>query len=253
MKKILIRIVLGVAVLGIIAVICMALFINSIVKKGIETAGPKATQAPVTVESVSLSILSGSGKVTGLNVGNPEGFKTPMAIKAGSASVQVQPSSLLSGKLIVKSVRVEAPEITLEAGLKGSNLGALLANVEAYTGGGGQAKPAEKSGERKLQVDDFVITGAKVNLSMTLMGGKAATVPLPDIHLTNLGTGPEGISAGELTQKVLKEIVESVTKAAGSALGKTGEVVGDAAKGVGKTAGEAVDKATKGLGNLFKK
>ncbi len=245
--------VLVVFILGIVVFVGVALFLDSLVKQGIEAAGPKAVQAPITVEGVSLSLLTGSGKVTGLNVGNPEGFKTSFAIKAGLASVQIRPATVFSDKIVIKSVRIEAPEITLEAGLKGSNLGVILANLEAYSGAQGQAKPAEKSAGKKLQVDDFVITGGKVNLSMTLMGGKAASVPLPDIHLSDLGTGPEGITAAELSQKVVKEIVTGATKAAGGMIGKTGEVLGDTVKGAGKSAGESLDKAAKGLGNLFKK
>lgn len=249
MKKIFIRVAVVLAALALIAVISMALFLDSIVKKGIETAGPQVMKAPVTVEGVSLSVFSGKGKVTGLTVGNPEGFHTFSAIKCGTATVQVRPSTIMSGKLVIQSVRIEAPEITLEAGLKGSNLGALLANLGSYSASQSQAKPGEKSSSRKLQVDDFAIIGGKVNLSLTVMVGKAASVPLPDIHLTNLGTGPDGITTAELTEKVVKEIVESATKAAGGIAGKTAENLGGAVK----DAGNSLDKAAKDLGNLFKK
>ena len=251
MKKLLFRVGLGLMVVLIVAAIGMALFLDSIVKKGLETAGPQATKGPVTVDRVSLSIFSGAGKVSGLTVGNPEGFKTPSAIKAGTIAVQISPGSIFSDKIIVKSIQIDAPEITFEGGLKGSNLGALLANVEAYSSS--TAKPGTKGAGKKLQVDEFTITGAKVSASLSLMGGKAITVPIPDIRLANLGTGPEGITAAELAQRMFKEILASATKAGGNVLGKVGETIGGTAKDVGKTAGDTVDKAAKGIGDLFKK
>src|SRR5262249_50906094 len=160
----------------------------------------------IKLEAVSLSLLSGGGKVKGLVIGNPEGFKTKNAIQVGKASLALKPGSLLSEKIVIKSVNVEAPEITFEGSLKGNNLSEILENIEAVAGG---EKDSSKSGEKKpqtsqkkIEVDDFSITGGKINLSMTMLGGKSATVPLPDIHLQNLGTGSGGITPTELVRKV---------------------------------------------------
>jgi len=242
---------LGLLALLIMASIGMALFLDSIVKKGLETTGPQATQAPVTVDRVSLSVFSGVGKVSGLTVGNPAGFKTASALKAGKIAVQISRRSIFADKIVIKSIQIDAPEITLEAGLRGSNLGAILANIEAYSSR--TATPGQKGPGKKLQVDEFILTGVKVNASLSLMGGKAITVPIPDIRLANLGTGPEGITSAELAQKMLKEIIAGATKAGGNVLGKVGESMGGTAKDVGKTAGDTVDKAAKGIGDLFKK
>ena len=253
MKKLMIRAVIAVLVLLVVAVGLSIYFLGSIVKKGVETVGPQITGTEIKLDSATLSLLSGSGKLKGLLVGNPQGFKSPSAIKVGSVSVGVAPGSLLSGKVHVKEVRVEAPEITFEGGLKGNNLGKLLDNVQAATGGSEKtATPENKAASRKLQVDDFVITGGRINLSVDLsvLGGKSATVPLPEIHLTNLGSGPDGITAGDLTAKVLKELLQAAIPAAEKAVANLGK----GATGVLKDAGKgATEKAAKSIGDLFKK
>ena len=253
MKKLMIRAVIAVLVLLVVAVGLSIYFLGSIVKKGVETVGPQITGTEIKLDSATLSLLSGSGKLKGLLVGNPQGFKSPSAIKVGSVSVGVAPGSLLSGKVHVKEVRVEAPEITFEGGLKGNNLGKLLDNVQAGTGGSEKtATPENKAASRKLQVDDFVITGGRINLSLDLsvLGGKSATVPLPEIHLTNLGSGPDGITAGDLTAKVLKELLQAAIPAAEKAVADLGK----GATGVLKDAGKgATEKAAKSIGDLFKK
>ncbi len=241
-------------VLLIVALVAVGMSLGKIIKTGVETAGPKITRTAMKLDSASLSLLSGSGTLKGFVLGNPEGFKTPSAIQAGSVSVGVQPMSLFSDKIHVTHVRVEGAEITFEGTLgTANNLSKLLDNVEATTGGD---KPAEKPGEKsksgsaskKLQVDEFTITGAKVNLSMTLFGGKAITVPLPPIKLTDLGTGPDGITAGELTQKVLGRVTVDTLKAAEKAIADFGK---NAAGAVTKGATETLDKATKGIGDIF--
>src|SRR5438094_5687786 len=135
MKKIVDRILIALIVLVLLAILAAHFFLDGAIKRGVETLGPKLTKTEVTLSSASLSLFSGSGKIKGLLVGNPEGFKTPSAINVGSASVALQPASLLSDKVIVKSVRVEGPEITFETDLKNVNLKKILANVEEATGG----------------------------------------------------------------------------------------------------------------------
>src|SRR5947207_3795995 len=185
MKKLIIRVVVVLLVLLVVAVGASIYFLGSIVKKGVETVGPQITGTEIKLDSATLSLLSGSGKLKGLLVGNPEGFKTESAIKVGAVSVGVAPGSVFSEKVHVTQVNVQAPEITFEGGLKGNNLSKLLDNVQAATGGGDKTSATPKDKSRKLQVDDFVISGGKINLSIDagLLGGKSATVPLPEIHL----------------------------------------------------------------------
>jgi len=259
MKKILIGVLVGLVVLVIVGVLAVSLFLDSGIKKGVETFGPELTKVSIKLDSVNLSILSGSGSVKGLVVGNPEGYKTPQAISVGQASLAVSPGSLLSDKIVVKSVRVEAPEITFEGGLSGNNLSKILDNLNAATGGGEGGKKAEAPQQeagpgKKLQVDDFLVTGAKVHVSLSGMGGKSVTVPLPDIHLTGLGQDEGGITAADLTKRVLKEVIASATKVATSdAVKDLAKGATDAAKDAGKAATDAAEKVTKGIGGLFKK
>ena len=222
-KKILLFAGLGLLVLLIAAVIVVGFFLGDIVKKGAETVGPQITKTTITLDAVDLSLLTGSAKVKGLVVGNPDGYKTPQAISVGTAAVGVNPMSVLSDKIVIRSVVVEAPEITFEGNpLSKNNLGEILDNVNAVAKSGGPAPAtnatataASKPG-KKLEVDDFVITNAKVHASLTGMGGKELTLTLPPIHFTNLGTGPDGITATELTQRVLSEITTATIKAVAS-------------------------------------
>jgi uncharacterized protein involved in outer membrane biogenesis len=250
MKKILIGIAVALVVIVVGAVVAVSLFLDGAIKKGVETFGPQLTRVDVKLDGVSVSLLSGSGSIKGLVVGNPEGYKMPTAITVGKASLALSPGSLLSDKVVIKSVRVEAPEITFELGAGGNNLSKILANVEAATGG--KSAPAESAPGKKLQVDEFLITGAKVRVGATALGS-TAPILLPEIRLSNLGTGPDGITAADLTQQVLKVLTDAAVNAAAGAVGEIGKGTVDAAKDVGKTATETVGGAAKGITDIFKK
>jgi len=253
MKKHLLRIGIGLVVLIILAVLMVSLFLDGAVKRAVETIGPRLTKVEVKLDRVRLSLLSGSGRISGLRVGNPEGFKTPQAISVGSASIALDPGSLLSDKIVIRKIELVAPDITFEGGFGGNNLGRILANLNEVTGASdtnAPAQPAAAKPGKKLEVDDFLITDAKVHVSVTGMDGKPLVVPIPEIHLADLGTGPDGITAADLIRQVLSAIQQSAIKAADSAVADLGK---SATTDLGKSATESADKIGKSVGDLFKK
>jgi uncharacterized protein involved in outer membrane biogenesis len=247
-KKILLFGGIGLLVLIIVVVIIVGVFLGSIVKTAVNTVGPKITHTTLTVDAVDVSMLTGSAKIKGLVIGNPEGYKAPNSISVGLTAVSVSPMSVLSDKIVVKSIRVESPEITFEGNPLGANnlkkieenVNAVAASLQTSSTNQPAAAAAPSKSAKKLEVDDFLITGAKIHI------GTGATLPLPDIHLTDLGKGPEGITAADLTRRVLSEVVSGTIKTVGSA-------VTDIGKDAGKAVGAGVNKITTGIGGMFKK
>ena len=250
MKK-LIRIIIILLVLLVLAVAVAFFFIDSVVKTGVEKVGPVVTKTPVKLDGARLSLFSGSGELKGFSVGNPQGFKSPNAISVGQVAVSVQPGSVLSDKVVVRSVIVNSPEITLEGDLSGNNLSKLLDNIK---GTSEQDKKAtskkEQSSQKKLEVDDFRITGAKVHVTTSLLGGGSGTLIIPEIHLSNLGQGTDGITAAELADRVFSALLDGTMKVVAQEAGHLGKDVGNVLKGAESN---SVNSVTKGIGDLLKK
>lgn len=261
MKKFIIRLLIALVIIVVLAVLGVTLFLDRAIKAGVESIGPKVVGVDVKLRSVSLSPLSGSGGLKGLVVGNPPGFKTPWAINVGSASLALEPRSLLSDKIIIKSIIVEAPQIAFETDLRANNLNKILANVQGAAGGSGQqpgkpeepAQPTEAKAAKKLQVDDFIVKGGKIHVSVTTLGGQSATVALPEIHLQDLGKGPDGITAAELTKIVLEEIEKKAAQASAGTVADMGRGALYMAKDLAKGGTNTPEKVTKSLGDLFKR
>jgi len=256
LKKILLVCLVALVVLGLVASVLTMVFLDKIVKTGIETVAPTITQTTVTLDGVHISILTGSVSLKGLVVGNPPGYNTPQAISVGKAAVSVVPNTLMADKIVVHSIVVDAPEVTFEGNPFGNNnLMKIKDNVDsgaaATTQAAAQAPAGAKSkgAAKKMQVDVFDITGIKIHATLAGVSsipgleGKTFTVPIPDIHFTQLGTGPEGITAADLTQKVLTQISKESIAA-----------VADYAKNLGSgVLKDAVPGAKKALGGLFGK
>ena len=85
------------------------------------------------------------------------------------------------------------------------------------------------------------------------MVSQSATVNLPEIQLKDLGQGPEGITAAELTKRVLQVIVEKAEQQALpmiTEMTKSGKLLPPSLQTTGTN---TVEKVTKGLGDLIKK
>ena len=83
-----------------------------------------------------------------------------------------------------------------------------------------------------------------LHVKTPLLANQALSVPLPDIHLTDLGSGSDGITPAELTDKIVKSLMKEVVPAAT-------KLVTGVGKDVEKQGENAVKGATKGLKNIF--
>lgn len=201
--------------------------IDKLVKLGIEKGTPPVVQTDVTVKSVKLSPFSGVGIIEGFEIGNPKGFTGDRAVRIGRTEVALDTSSVSGEKIVIKHIRIADPEINLEAGPGGTNLKHIADNAKSFVSrqtnalaGQPNAAPATSGQPKKsvkLQVNELLITGARLSASAAgLVPGANAKMTLPDIHLTNLGSGAAGISPAELTAQVLSRISSEAAKASAS-------------------------------------
>jgi uncharacterized protein involved in outer membrane biogenesis len=244
--------VIAVVGLGLVTLIVIGVCLGQIVKKAINEYGPQMTQTTVSIDAVNLSLLTGSAKVKGLAVGDPQGYKSPQAISVGTIVVGVDPTSLFSDKIVVRSIRLESPNITFEGGLAGNNLSQILDNVDSSGSKGGTLSTntaVQPKSEKKFEVDDLLISGAKAEVILTSPEERRVNLSLPDIHLTNLGTGSDGITAADLTRNILSAITTTTVEAAAKEalnLGQNAQTLKQAGQSAKQQAGSALNNLLNG-------
>lgn len=196
--------------------------LGAIVKAAIETLGPSVTGTSVRVGSVSLSPFSGSGRIRGLFIGNPAGFKGESAFELRTVRAAVDLKSLRGERILIKEIVVEGPVITFEGGLGGSNLSRLQKNVESASPASPASKSGKSGGERKIEIGLFKVTGGKVNLRFTGLGDHRLSVALPDIELRGIGRKSGGVTPSRAAREMLSALTGSALDAAARALQQGG-------------------------------
>ena len=221
------KIAIGVLVALAVLVVALALTAGHIAKAAIITAGPQALGVPVSVSNVSVGLLSGRFGVEELVVGNPKGFDTPEAIRLNKVSVTVKMASLFSKTLIIDRVYVGGPEITYEIRLNGSNIGAIQEKLEPPEPSEAPPEPAApkpSEEDRKVRINDLLIENGKIHVSTVGMAGYAMPIPLPAIHLTDIGKKSGGASVEDVIAQVFDALGDAVTEAA-TGIGKDDEAL----------------------------
>ena len=246
MKKLLV--VLGVlVVLLVVAFVASTFFLGSIVKAGVNKFGPTITQTKFELQGASISPLNGSGTLTGLVIGNPQGWSENNLCSLGKIQIDLVPRSVFGDHVVVNTVEIEAPEFNYETKVVTSNVADLLKNIETAVGSGKpEAKPQKGGQPMKFEVKKFRIVKGTVRLGV---GPAAMVLPMPDIELNDLGTKEGGITADQLAFAVMRSVTASVVQASTQALTKVGGTSGAAAAEGAKQVGEAI----KGLFNREKK
>lgn len=207
-------------VVVIIAVILIVGFssLGPIIKHAVNTYGPKITQTELHVDDVGVSIFSAEAKLKKFFLGNPEGFKTQSAMTVGSVFVNVDEGSLKSDMIVIDRIEVKGPEITYEKKGGTDNFNTILKNVTktASSEKGSKKESKEEGAGKKFIIRNFIVKDGKVNLAMAVygLGDKEISVPLPDIHLKDIGKKKNGASSAEVFKEVFAALYGKITSPA---------------------------------------
>lgn len=224
---------------------------DTLIADAIRTYGPPILGVSVKLGSVKTDIANQSASLRGLVIGNPSGFTTPHALSLSEVSLKLDVASLTKDVILIREISVIKPDISYEYKSGGSNLDVIQRHVEKFVaektaefGGGKDEKKesASKGPGKKLIIENFNVKDAKADVSAEILKGKVISVPVPDLHLTDIGKKTNGATAGEAMRQIISAITASVTKAASSMINidveglkkKGAEVVGGALKGLFK-------------------
>ena len=229
----------------VLIVIALLLFVQYglgfAVRNGAKAAGPSLIGTPITIGSTHFRPLTGIVELGDLVIGAPEGFKANV-FEMKSFRLIFEPKSLLSDTIVVKEIVIADPMVSYELSGLSHNIGAILKKLE-----GDGSKPDESEAEpkaggagKKVIIEHFVFSGAKIRIASTALGGKGAVIPMPVLELRDIGKK----SGGATTLDVVREILNSVAKGILGAVKDGAFAIGGfAVDAVGATGGAAIHAA----------
>jgi hypothetical protein len=169
----------------------------------------------------------GEVALSDLKIGNPEGFNTATAIEFERVELKVDIKSFKTDEPIINLVSIAEPKITLEQGLRKSNLSVLLENASRFKGEEAPAEEAPEGANKKVRVDKVVVEGSTVAVSAPILKGAELSYRLPTIEMNDIGGGGKPVSVAESISIFFREILAKSIEAASGVQGMPSELVSD--------------------------
>jgi len=214
------RITIAVGALVVIVAIGVVFVLGQLgrlIEGAVEEHGPGMTGTSVELGGASVSLFSGEGELKNLSIGNPKGYSDDEAFDLGRIKIVIDPKSLTSNVIRIRSLVVDGPKLLAEFNPAGrNNLRAILDNVKAAAGGSGGAAPSKGSGggaQKKIIIDEFRFENAEARaLAPAFKLDK--TLKVPPVVLKNLGAKQGGAAASDIANQILRPIVDATVQAA---------------------------------------
>lgn len=223
MTKKIIYVFAGLVLLAVAGALVLTLTIDGIVRSNMEQIGSEMTETQVTVDGVSLSLLSGEGTITGFRVGNPDGYFTEHALAVNDLYIKLDVRSLLTDEIVVEQIRVTAPVIFVEQKLTGNNLRTILNSINKKAA---KTEAPEETTDTRLVIVHFLLTDGSVNLYTEIGGEQDARVSMATVELHDLGRGDSSPVAEQVIRQIAEKIIEQALKdAARSGLGQMRDTI----------------------------
>ena len=226
------------------------------VKPLISHIAPQFTKTSIILNEADISLFSGRFSLKGLKVGNPTGFSAPYIFELGEFSVQFQPKSIFTNKIIVDKVLIKDTKITAEINQTAQiNLMVLNENVQSAldktNSNTAKTQPEKSVKTSKTEPKSFIIKDLQIldtKLNFAMMNN-SSTLNLPDVKATNIGE-KKNLSLKDAVKLLLEKLtidpINEMQKA-------TKEIVKGALNKIAeKTKGnKAVEALSNTLSNLF--
>jgi len=234
------KLFVGLVVIILVGAVVLYTQLNSLVKSGIETAGPDALKVAVSIDKVSLSPFSGDVAFEKLSLGQPKGFGEGAMASIGGFSAKLDTSTLTGKHIIIDHISIDSPllDVRRQDG---------QTNFEAFQQGLGlpeTTEPTDPSEEITLTIRRMEVKAPRILAKTDDFLKLDEDITLADFTLTNLGTDEKGLAPREIARHVMDTLQPQITKAL---------VAAGASKKVKDLAGKASEKLESGLGGLLGK
>ena len=202
---------------GVLA-ITVVVFADPMITRAINEAGPRLLHVDTRVEACRLSLLKGAVTLRGVELKNPEGFRTPRMVYLEELSVSVSPLSLLGDRICIRDIEILGVDLVYEeAGFGRSNLSVFASRLREGRNRQGPLLGESQAPEKKaLTIDHLRVRGGRVTVSAVISRGKGIVLPLPPLEIRNIGKGSR-MSVSETLSEALRRLGQAALATSGGA------------------------------------
>ena len=246
---------LGFLLILMVAVVIGAyMYLGEIIKMSVEKVVPMVTKTTAKLDSASVSLLDGHLSLKGLAIGNPQGFSDNPVFSFAEVTIDLDPNTVSEDTIVVKKILIDKITASYELKNSTSNVAVIQNNVNSFVkSSSGKKAPEPKAdaskaasaensdaSSKKVVINDLLISNSELKVSVI---NKDVSLPLPEIHLTNVGKDGKNTVA-EVFAVIMNAIsVESIKTFSSSASGVLKDTIKDAKDTLKAKADEVKSKA----------
>lgn len=256
------KLLIAIALLVVLLPVLLLLFIDSIAKAGIATAGSHALGTTTRVDEAAIGVFTGKSAVRGLAIDNPPGYSPEKFVVLREIALDAGVPAFLGEKIVIDEVAIRGLSIEIEKGPDGTlNVQKFADHLKKMTGGDkpADAPPPDAGDAKEVLIRELLLEDITINLR-NIAGGRDGIVPveLPDMVIRELSSkGGVDVLASELSGVVIGAAMKGLIAANIEGLGA--DLVGGlqgAVEGIGGAIGGplrgAVDAGVAGAGAALK-
>jgi len=222
------------------AIIYIYVSIGSVIVETVEERGTAITQTNVTLQEADFSPSTGLTTLLQMKIGNPAGFSDQTGLSFDRIELWIDPETLGSDVIVVKSLALVAPEISYEIAAPIDNLRTLKNHIDHSA--------STNTDGPKIIIENFQVRNGVVIVTANDLQGQRRTAQLADIQMQNIGKSEGGLAPAQAISVMLEPMLRNTTLAAL----ETDLKLSDQARNVLNGALDETDKALKALKNLIK-
>lgn len=242
-----VKCVLWCAVVVLILLAAMPLWISPVATAIVGKVVPTYTGTDFSIERFVVNPWTGSVRIGGVRLANPDGFGDVPAFSMGSFTLEASLTELLDSRVHIRELLVEDAFASYYSSKGTNNLELILANVESSLAKDEVAESdaaaedeTETKSEVKLVIDHLRISGTRVKL---MKSDIIPALPIATIELRDIGKESGGATAEEVWQALSDAIVKGVSSV-GDGAGALGGLLGGGAKDLTSAIGGAAASVT---------
>lgn len=223
--KLLVRSLLGLLLVFVLAATGAVLFVDSLVKTGVERGGTMALGVETRLDEASIGLFSGRFALQGLTIANPPGFAAPDFFSMRATELELPVSELMKSCITIPSLVLDGISLDLERNAQGTNYDAILENLKRFESESGSPESApseEKSSSsdsdgKTFLLRSLVIRDVRATVNLVPAGGDLTklSVAVPEITVEGLGSE---MTLAEISALVVKTVIRATIEAGGNAL-----------------------------------
>lgn len=192
----------------VVLFIAVTFTLDRIVQSGIESFGSQITGTKVSVQSVSISPISGEGTIGGFTVANPEGFEGKTMINISQLSIRLDVTSLFSDEILIHEIIVNEPGFYVEQTISGNNVLQILDNIDSAA--------ESESSETSMIIERFSMKDAGIYVGAAFGEEVEASYTIESLELRDIGRGNQASdiiqTIANLADRIADEVLSEAVK-----------------------------------------